>query len=117
MNNLNINNFKFIEFHNEYIYVFEIKDDKYILKRIKDNELIIISVCNNNNVDFKCIRNKINVNDFNMTEKENIINDILNKLQSANLLDFVNFIKLSSLIYCNSMNVCNNNSCKKLIKK
>ena len=109
MNNLNINNFKFIKNNDNYIYTFEIKNSKYILKRISNNNEIVSVKIFNNEVEFIYIKNqkKFNLNTY---EKDLITNDILNNLKSSNILiNFIDFNELSNLIKQSYINIVYSN--------
>lgn len=98
MNALNISNFKFEKSNNDYLYIIEIKNNKYILKRILNNSEIIIINIFKDYVEFNCVRNKVKINNLDLFEKDKIINDIINTLNCKAIIDIINFDKLSKLI-------------------
>lgn len=104
INNLNINNFKFEKKNNDFLYIIEIKNNIYYLKRIlKDKEVIIIKIFNNQ-VEFNTIRNNKLIK-LNAVEKNIISNDIINTLNCNILLDFINFEKLTKIINNSFINI------------
>jgi len=104
INNLNITNFKFEKRNKDFLYIIEIKNNVYYLKRIlEDKEVIIIKIFNNQ-VEFNTIRNNKSIN-LNNLEKNIISNDIINTLNCNILLDCINFDKLSELIHNSYINI------------
>jgi len=104
INNLNITNFKFEKRNKDFLYIIEIKNNVYYLKRIlEDKEVIIIKIFNNQ-VEFNTIRNNKSIN-LKTKEKNIISNDIINTLNCNILLDFINFDKLLELIHNSYINI------------
>lgn len=104
INNLNITNFKFEKRNKDFLYIIEIKNNVYYLKRIlEDKEVIIIKIFNNQ-VEFNTIRNNKSIN-LKTKEKNIISNDIINTLNCNILLDCINFDKLSELIHNSYINI------------
>ena len=111
MNALNINNFKFQKRNNDYLYIIERKKEKYILKRILNNNEIIIITVFNNIVEFEYINNKEKINNIDLLKKDIIVNDILDALKSKILMNFIDFDKISYKIKESYINIdySNNN--------
>ena len=105
MKKIDINNFKYSKILENFIYVVEIKNNNYLIKKIKNEDNIkcidLIELKDNNvyiNRNIYYDKEKININ-LNINEKNNIINEIFNVIKEDNILkEIINIDKLLNII-------------------
>lgn len=111
MKKLDISNFKCSVSSNEFLYIVEVKNNNYIIKRIKEEKnnktIDIISIINgyvyfNNFIYINNLKLENKINNFEIRES---IDNILENISNNNIIkDFIDTNKLSNYIKNNYMN-------------